>query len=70
MRAHGVHLARMLRELMLNDAEVRGLYALLLVTDARARDPHRRRRPTSATKGTGPVAMGPVPLANARDIRA
>jgi RNA polymerase sigma factor (sigma-70 family) len=25
-----------------------------------ARDPRRRRRPTSATKGTGPVAMGPV----------
>jgi hypothetical protein len=59
----------MMRELMLNDAEVRGLYALLLVTDA-PRDPHRRRRPTGATKGTGPVAMGPVPFANTRDIRA
>ena len=30
-----MHLARMLRELMPDDAEVRGLYALLLVTDAR-----------------------------------
>jgi RNA polymerase sigma-70 factor (ECF subfamily) len=30
-----LHLARMLRELMPDDAEVRGLYALLLVTDAR-----------------------------------
>jgi RNA polymerase sigma-70 factor (ECF subfamily) len=30
-----VHLARMLRELMPDDTEVRGLYALLLVTDAR-----------------------------------
>ena len=30
-----MHLARMLRELMPDDTEVRGLYALLLVTDAR-----------------------------------
>ena len=30
-----MHLARMLRELMPGDTEVRGLYALLLVTDAR-----------------------------------
>jgi len=30
-----LHLARMLRELMPDDTEVRGLYALLLVTDAR-----------------------------------
>ena len=30
-----MHLARMLRELMPGEAEVRGLYALLLVTDAR-----------------------------------
>jgi RNA polymerase sigma factor (sigma-70 family) len=30
-----MHLARMLRELMPDDSEVRGLYALLLVTDAR-----------------------------------
>ena len=30
-----LHLARMLRELMPGEAEVRGLYALLLVTDAR-----------------------------------
>ncbi len=30
-----LHLARMLRELMPDDAEVRGLHALLLVTDAR-----------------------------------
>ena len=54
-----LHLARMLRELLPDDAEVRGLLALLLVTDARratrADDSGRLLR----LAGPGPVAVGP-----------
>ena len=54
-----IHLARVLRDLMPDENEARGLLALLLVTDARRASAHRSRRPASAAGRAGPVTLGP-----------
>ena len=54
-----IGLARMLAELMPDEREVRGLLALLLLTDARRATRAAVGRPAAAARGAGPVAVGP-----------
>ena len=54
-----LHLARMLRELMPDETEVRGLLRAAAGHRRPPRDPRRRRRPAGAAGGPGPVALGP-----------
>ena len=58
-----IRLARLLTELIPDDAETLGLLALLLLTDARRAGPDRRRRRPGLARGPGPLPLGPRPVA-------
>ena len=58
LTAEAIHLARVLAGLMPHEPEPRGLWALMLLHEARRADAHRRRRAGHAG-APGPVQVGP-----------
>ena len=59
--AEAIRLARLLAQLMPDEAEVLGLLALLLLTESRRAGPHRAGREPGAPPRPGPQPLGPRP---------
>ena len=58
LSAEAIRLTRIARLALPEEPEVGGLLALMLLTDARRRGPHRRARRTGAARPAGPLALG------------
>ena len=59
LSAEAIRLTRMVAELMPDEAEVVGLLALMLLTDARRRARVDRRGRTRDSRGAGSLPLGP-----------